>query len=45
VAEAKREVGSGAEVTWKEDASCISATVKNNRKLSSFLINKVKSTF
>lgn len=45
VAEAKREVGSGAEVTWKEDDSCISATVKNNRRLSSFLINKVKSTF
>ncbi len=45
VAVAKHEVGSGAEVTWKEDASCISATVKNNRKLSSFLMNKVKSTF
>lgn len=45
VEEAKREVGSGAEVTWKEDASCISASVKNNRRLSSFLMNKVKDTF
>jgi hypothetical protein len=45
VEEAKREVGSGAEVTWKEDDSCISASVKNNRRLSSFLLNKVKETF
>jgi hypothetical protein len=45
VEEAKHEVGSGAEVTWKEDASCISASVKNNRRLSSFLMNKVKDTF
>lgn len=45
VEDAKRDVGSGAEVTWKEDDSCISATVKNNRRLSSFLLNKVKETF
>ncbi len=45
VEEAKREVGSGAEVTWKEDDSCISATVKTNKMLSSFLLNKVRETF
>jgi hypothetical protein len=45
VEQAKEEIGSGAEVTWKEDASCISASVKNNRRLTSFFLNKVRSVF
>ncbi len=45
VANATRDVGSGAEVTWKENANCISASVKNNQRVSSYLMEKVKERF
>jgi len=40
-----KELGESAEVTWKEDAKCISAAVKNNKQLTSFLMEKFKERF
>ncbi len=40
-----KELGENAEVTWKEDAKCISATVKNSKQLTSFLMGKLKERF